>query len=126
MAQTHPQFSFDSSHQQGQWYTFDIPQDYARKVPLYGGCSDVVMFPHVPPPPPLEIVGVAPCGDESLCLNVSQCVSKCLKVSQCVSMCLNVSQVVSKCLKVSQSVSKCLKVSQSVSGGGTLVISLCM
>ncbi len=107
-------------------HTFVIARDYARKVPHYGGCHDVVMFPHVPPPPPLVVEGVSPCVDESLCLNVSQCVSKCLKVSQSVSKCLKVSKCVSMCLKVSQSVSKCLKVSKSVSGGGTLVISLSM
>ncbi len=117
------QLLFDPSHLQGQRPTFVVPQDYAHEVPCYGGSVDI---PSRSPSPPLVVVGVSPCMDESLCLDVSQCVSKCLKVSQCVSKCLKVSQRVSSCLKLSQSVSMCFNVSHNVSGGGTLAISLCM
>jgi hypothetical protein len=72
-------------------------------------CTKAMMFPHVPPPPgpPCGCGGPLTYVDESLYLNVSQCVSICLNVSQCVSMCLNVSQCVSMCLNLSQCVSKC-------------------
>jgi hypothetical protein len=76
----------------------------------------MVNVPSCAPSLLILVVGVCPCVDESLCLDVSQSVSKCLKLSQCVSKFLKVSQCFSSCFKgyliLSQCVSMCLKVSQ--------------
>ncbi len=109
-----------------------IFSSWGGRVKRTGICAivaEAVMFPHVPSPPPLWLWGCPLAWMNHfvlMCLNVTQSVSKCPNVSQSVSMSLNVSQCVSMCLKLSQRVSKCLKVSQSVSGGGTVVISLCV